>query len=100
MKRILIALFVLLVSVGMETLAEGREELSYKTNNRGGVVFLEDEKEPYTGVLTDYYENEQVRFKGNYDKGILGIKSNCARANYYLFSSKTPPPTLCDSNRQ
>ena len=69
MKATLFALFVglLLVGCGEQVVVVDWS----KIQDRGGVVYLQNEEIPFTGTAEDWYEDGQKRFERHYKDGKL-----------------------------
>jgi len=62
---LMLAIFVALVSCSKK-----EKEADYKLlQNRYNVYYLPNEEKPFTGNAVDYYQNGQVKDKGNFNNG-------------------------------
>ena len=63
MKKLLPIIFILILS------SCSKEVPLEQTVVRGEIVYLVNSEEPFTGTTVSYYENSQLKFKGNYTDG-------------------------------
>ncbi|RDE62321.1 toxin-antitoxin system YwqK family antitoxin [Psychrilyobacter piezotolerans] len=64
-KRLLVVFILCLILISCDK----REELFSKTQKRNGLIYITNEKKPYTGILLKYYKNGQIKEKLNFEQG-------------------------------